>query len=163
MMAAALHRPHAGFTLIELMTVIAVLGLVAALAAPSFREFTARSKLRGVANEAYTDLQFARAEAVQRNARVRVDYSATGYSVVLDSDNSAIKSVTLPSGTSVASGSTLVATFDPVRATAAVANGPAVLAAAGTSGQIRLNVNAWGRPEICAPSTTPVTGVPTCP
>ncbi len=155
----------AGFTLIELLTVIVVLGIIAAFAAPSFREFSARSQLRGVANEAYTDIQYARSEAVQRNAAARVSFNAGGYTlqrfVASSSTWVDVKTVAFGGGTSVASGATMVATFDPVRATATVTNGPVRFGNAGTAGQIQLSVNALGRAQLCSPSGA-ISGVPAC-
>lgn len=156
-------RPQRGFTLIEAMTVIAVLGIVAAIAAPSFRSFLAASRLRGAANEAYADLQYARMETVQRNRAMSVTFSADGYFVAASgaAASDAIKSVTLAQGTTVSSGSDMVTTFDPVRATATVTGGPVVMSATGTGGTARLTVNTLGRAELCSPSGT-LKGMPAC-
>ncbi len=59
-----------GFTLIELMTVIALLAIIAALAAPDLRAFVVRNKVAGVGNEFSAALQQARALAVSRNSCV---------------------------------------------------------------------------------------------
>lgn len=53
-----------GLTLIELMITIAVVGVLLALAAPSFYEFMLVQRLKGVNAELVTDLQLARSEAV---------------------------------------------------------------------------------------------------
>ena len=156
-----LQRASRGFTLIEAMIVIALIGIVAAFAAPSFVSFTARANLKGAGSEAFSDLQFARAEAVQRNVRVKVTFNANGYVVARDSDDLVIRTVTLGSGNSVSSGADMVVVFDPVRATAAVTNGPAVLSNARASGTLRLSVNVMGRAELCSPGGT-ITGVAAC-
>jgi type IV fimbrial biogenesis protein FimT len=61
-----------GFTLIELMVVVAVLGLLAMLVAPSFRDMILMQRLRGINSQVTTDMQFARSEAVSRGRIARV-------------------------------------------------------------------------------------------
>ena len=55
-----------GFTLIELMVVVALVAIVLTLAAPSFRDMILMRRLHGVSAELVTDVQFARSEAVSR-------------------------------------------------------------------------------------------------
>jgi type II secretion system protein H len=139
-----------GFTLIELMVVIAVLGIVGMLAAPSFSDAFARNHLRGTAGEAYADLQYARAEAVQRNAAVAVAFSATGYQVTLAGQT--LKTVTFDGGVALSGGASATVTFEPVRATATTAGGPVVFSHPRTGNTLRLSVSALGRPEVCSVS-----------
>ncbi len=64
-------RP-AGFTLIEILMVIVILGLVAAVGAPSMRDLIASTKVKGAASDLFGSLMFARSEAIKRNASVDV-------------------------------------------------------------------------------------------
>lgn len=75
--AARPGRPQ-GYTLIELLVVIIIIGIVSAIAFPSFREFINASRLTGAANELVASLQIARSEAVRRNARVVICPSTNG-------------------------------------------------------------------------------------
>ena len=59
-----------GFTLVELMVTISVLAILLAVAAPSFNEFVANTKVRNVAENFYSGIQKARAEAIRRNGAV---------------------------------------------------------------------------------------------
>jgi type IV fimbrial biogenesis protein FimT len=59
-----------GFTLIELMIGLALLGLLLMLGLPSFSIMLANQKLRAQAESVANGLQTARAEAVKRNAVV---------------------------------------------------------------------------------------------
>lgn len=71
-----------GFTLVELLIVVAVLAVILTLAAPSFREMIEMQRLRGTSAQLTTDIQFARSEAVSRQEVVAISFepSATGMS-----------------------------------------------------------------------------------
>ena len=66
-----------GFTLIELMVVVAVIGVIALVAIPGMQMLTNASRLNGAASELTAALQLARSEAVRRNARVTVCSTTT--------------------------------------------------------------------------------------
>lgn len=64
------RRRVRGFTLIELMTVIVVLTLLAVAAAPGMRQLVASQRTRAAANDLISDLLMARSEAIKRNKDV---------------------------------------------------------------------------------------------
>lgn len=78
-------RRAAGFSLIELLVVVAVIGAILVLAGPSFRDMILMQRLRSINAELVTDLQFARSEAVARRDFVRIffksDSTSTCYTV----------------------------------------------------------------------------------
>lgn len=59
-----------GFTLIELVIVIAVVGVLVLVGAPEFRIWQANAQIRSVAEILQNDLRMAQAEAVRRNRQV---------------------------------------------------------------------------------------------
>lgn len=71
-------RAQSGFTLLELMVVIIIIGIVTAIALPNFRIMTINNRLSGGANEVLAGMQFARMEALRRNTRVVVCPSTNG-------------------------------------------------------------------------------------
>ncbi len=68
-------RQH-GFTAIELMVVIAIVAILAALAAPSFTPLIERWRVRDTAEGLASTLYFARSEAIKRGGGIAID--ATG-------------------------------------------------------------------------------------
>ncbi len=71
------RRRSAGFTLVELITVMAIVGILAALAGPSFSEMIARQRLRTGAFDLVGDLMLARSEAIKRGVDVTVTPGTT--------------------------------------------------------------------------------------
>ena len=66
-----MRAPQNGFTLIELMISLAVLGVLISLGAPGFVEWLQNQQIRGVAEATLNGLQVARGEAVRSNTPVR--------------------------------------------------------------------------------------------
>jgi len=72
-------RRKAGFTLIELVVSIAIVAVLLAVGVPSLRDMAVSQRVRGAANDLYSDLVFARAEAIKRNAQVSVVRETGGW------------------------------------------------------------------------------------
>jgi len=64
------HTPSAGFTLIELMLGLTILGILLGVAGPAFLEAQRNVAISGQANDLHADLALARSEAVKRNQAV---------------------------------------------------------------------------------------------
>lgn len=159
-MSAGVRPSMRGFTLIELVVAIAVLGILAVVAAPAVGEYLATQRLKGAAEELQTDLQFARMESVQKNAVITVTLASTGYTIAQGATT--IKAVTFGGGSNVSAGANLVAVFDPVRATATLTNGPDVTVAnASTARTLRVSLSTMGRVSVCSPGGA-VKGYDTC-
>lgn len=71
-------RQGKGFSLVELMVTVAVLGIVAAIAAPSFANMIRHNQLVSSSNEMIAALQLARTEAVSRRVTATVCPSIDG-------------------------------------------------------------------------------------
>lgn len=66
-----MRSPH-GFTVIEVLMVVAILGVLAAIGVPSMRDLIASSRVKGAASDLNATLLIARSEAVKRNASMDV-------------------------------------------------------------------------------------------
>lgn len=81
---AGRSRASQGFTMIELMVVMAVIGIMMKAAMPMFSNWIGNQRLRTAAESVYAGLQVARQEAVRRNALVMfqaTDSTSTSWSV----------------------------------------------------------------------------------
>jgi type IV fimbrial biogenesis protein FimT len=66
------HRAQLGFTLVEAMVVISIMAILAGTSVSSFVWLNQSTQLRGATFDLIADLDFARSEAVKRNADVVV-------------------------------------------------------------------------------------------
>lgn len=71
-MGDPVRLPHrsSGFTLTEVMVVLTILGILLAIALPSFRSLIEDQRVKGAASELHASLVLARSEALKRNASV---------------------------------------------------------------------------------------------
>ena len=67
-----------GFTLVELMVVLAVMGIIAAIAAPSFTGLSQRASVKAATRDVVSAFQKARIEAIRQGATWRVRFDAAG-------------------------------------------------------------------------------------
>ena len=59
-------KRHIGFTLIEVMTVVAIIGILSAVATPSFIKYIKQDRIISTANELMSTFKMARSEAIKR-------------------------------------------------------------------------------------------------
>ena len=73
-----------GFSLIELMIVIALISIVSAIAVPTWQKYTANTNLKTAAREVMADLSNAKQQAVEENLDVyRLTFNVAGNSYAL--------------------------------------------------------------------------------
>ena len=65
-------RNQAGFTVTELMVVVAIVGIIAAIAAPDMAEMVRRQRVKTASFDVFAGLTMARSEAIKRNITVQV-------------------------------------------------------------------------------------------
>ncbi len=76
-----------GFSLTELMVVIAIMGIVLLAMAPSLTAFVSRVRTKGAAQDIYFTLQQVRMNAIRAGGRWAVDFSTTACQVIDCVDN----------------------------------------------------------------------------
>ena len=69
---------HQGFTFLELVIILAIIGLFAAITALSIPGWRANISLRTTARDVISSFQCARVEAAKRNASILVQVTAGG-------------------------------------------------------------------------------------
>jgi type IV fimbrial biogenesis protein FimT len=69
-----------GFTVIELLVTVAILGILLGVAAPSLRELMMNATITGQANDLMSGLSVARSEAIKRGIRAGICTSTNGTS-----------------------------------------------------------------------------------
>lgn len=86
-----MRRATSGFSVLELMMVLAILGVLSAIAFPSFRYLSSSTKVKSASTELYLALIRARNEAVKRNRLVSLTSNAAGWQagwqIVADDNN----------------------------------------------------------------------------
>jgi type IV fimbrial biogenesis protein FimT len=70
-MAKALSR-EAGFSAVELLVVITIVGILGAMAMPSLRRLMDTQKVRSISSDLFADLSYARGEAIARGHTIQV-------------------------------------------------------------------------------------------
>jgi type IV pilus assembly protein PilA len=81
-----------GFTLIELMIVVAIIGILAAVALPAYQDYTVRAKMSEVVLAA-SGPKTAIAESFQNNSVMPANQAAAGLPAAADTETKMVKQV----------------------------------------------------------------------
>ena len=104
-------RKNTGFTLIELMVVIAIMAITAAIGTPPFLQWRENAKLKGAVSNLRSGLEQAKLRALRENAFVAAILSDSGYTIFVDNgaganannwthneDEQLLRNIRLPAG-----------------------------------------------------------------
>jgi prepilin-type N-terminal cleavage/methylation domain-containing protein len=86
------RKKSSGLTLLELIIVLAMVGILIGIAGLNFARFSSAYRLREAAREIASDLQFARLLAVKENRDIRVVFQTDAYDIMRVSDLYVVKS-----------------------------------------------------------------------
>ena len=171
-----IQRDQHGFSLIELMVTLSIVGILATLAAPSFKVILANAQIRTAAQALHDGLQLARVEAIRRNARVIFTKGTQStWTVSVESDASTVQTRPYTEGSSAA---TVAVT--PTNATQVTFDGlgrvksntdasssitqldidvPTTLIQASSSREQRVTITSGGAIRLCDPNVTAGVGM----
>ena len=79
-------RKKSGFTIIELMVIIAIISILATVAIPNFFAWRPKRQLSAAAKDVFSVMQYARSRALKDNVRVGLEFDPANeeYTVFLD-------------------------------------------------------------------------------
>jgi type IV fimbrial biogenesis protein FimT len=113
---AAMRKRQRGFTLMEIMTGLLVMAILMAIAIPSFRSFTARTRVTAATNQLVVAMNYARGEAV--HLATPVSLCASSDHLTCDTTNWAAGWIVFSDGVAptgaVDTGDTILQTFPAV-------------------------------------------------
>lgn len=102
-----------GFTLLEILVVISILGCISAVAVPNIINWRSKHQLRGAINALFGDLQLARLSAIRRGQSITVAFNAQSNSYEMftdlngnwarDTGEFLLRTIVLPPGVTIAS------------------------------------------------------------
>ena len=162
-----MKKLNSGFTLIELMIVVAIIGILAAVAIPQYQNYVARAQVSEALSLA-SGAKVAVAEYFNTNGTFPADNSTAGLTEPTDFKGNWVESVTV----SVVGGNALItALFSSTDAHSKMQGGEVTLTAVDHGGSIGFACSSSGTTDISAylPSScidltgTPIVGSPSTP
>jgi len=179
------QAPQDGVTLIELIVTVVVVGILSAIAVPSFLSFLQKQRVVGAASSLSSMMSFARAESLKRDEKISLTIS------VASSDNWCFGLVASASSCDCSSGATsnkceidganrrdgsnqypavlaavtpasttATLTYDPVRGT--VSSTPAIRFSIDSDISLEIQTTKLGRAYQCKPSGSALGGYKEC-
>jgi len=139
-----------GFTLVEILVTVALIGIISAIAIPDWGTVLLTFRLNGGAREVQANLDWAKWRAIHENVKHRLVFSSTGYTIerfINSAWEDTLKGKDLPNGITVQTNTTIEYTVigKSTGGTVKLCN---------TKGEGRnLEVNTRGRIRLCRPSS----------
>ncbi len=84
-------RNDSGFTLTELIVVIAIIAVISAIAVPNLMSWLPHHRLMTATQDLYSNFQKAKLTAIKRNTNCAVTFDNSGYTVFMDNNEDFIQ------------------------------------------------------------------------
>ena len=102
-----LHKRNAGFTLIETMIVVAIIGVIAGITIPAFGKYMRSQRVAGARAELISNIAYTKSLAIAKRTTFRIEFDAGEYRIVRAGPDTIIRTKVAPVGI------TFSATADP--------------------------------------------------
>ncbi|MBI5258321.1 MAG: prepilin-type N-terminal cleavage/methylation domain-containing protein [Burkholderiales bacterium] len=172
-----------GVTLLELLVVVAISAVLAAMAAPSMYEWMISQRVKSNAAELLTDIQFTRSEGMTRNRDMQITFRSdasqscyTIHTTVGGGDCNCLSSTpcvapgfkevktnSVPKSSHVSLAANPEATYFKTQDAFAGANATVITVSGLANQTLQVGISAvTRRPSICAPAGSVMKGYPAC-
>ena len=148
-----------GFTMIEVLMVLAIVAVLASITAPAMRDFIDAQVIKNPASDLYSSLVLARSEAIKRNAPMDIEPAAAGWAqgwqVKVQSDGRVMREQQSYPNITVAASTVGKITYGSNGRLATSATTFRVMATGNTRIKMRcVSIDASGRPNVRVDTNT---------
>ncbi len=97
---------NSAFTLVELITVIAIMAIIGSIATLDFHKYNTKAMVEGQTKELFTDIMFARTQALSKQQALNVVITANQYQIVDSTTNAVLSTKAIKYGVTWPGGGT---------------------------------------------------------
>jgi prepilin-type N-terminal cleavage/methylation domain-containing protein len=180
-----------GFTMIELLVVVAICAVLLGLGVPSLRSWIVSQRVISTTGEIVTDMRFARSDALSSNSSVVVLFNNTagngcytvfrspisnppapycdcalgaGSACTTAPQHTELKTFTLPAGSEVSIVGPNFELYQPGSMLVNEGTGIQILVTGGVGKELKIiTTNGLPHPTVCVPSNSTISGYKPCP